>query len=99
MSDPIPPSKSHFTVAARVAAAEARRVKREDPDIFGPPELFVVKAGAKAFTWELRRFGGVLLQRGSQSFPDQAATRASGEAALAALCTSSDLPTLKRQSR
>ena len=83
--------------AARAAAAEALRVKRESPDNFGVPELFVVRDGGSGFTWELRRFGGVLLQRGAEVFPSQALARNGGEAALKILCASPDLPTFKRE--
>lgn len=88
-----------FTEAARIAAAAARRAKREGPDTFGLPELFVVKMGEHGFSWELRRFGGVLLQRGPEAYPSMDAARADGEIALSALCTSSDLPKFKRQGR
>ena len=55
----------HFTEAARAAAVAARRVKAAEFQSFGAPELFVVRAssGDMAFTWELRRFGGVVIQR------------------------------------
>lgn len=88
-----------FTEAARIAAAAARKAKREMPDTFGLPEVFIVSTGPHTFTWELRRFGGVVLQRGPEAFPDQAAARTDGEAALAALCASTDLPTFKRHAR
>ena len=90
-------TKQHrFTSAALEAAAKARAAKRETPDRFGVPELFIVKADDHAFTWELRRFGGLLLQRGSDSFASQALARAGGEMALAALCAMPDQPTFKR---
>ena len=88
-----------FTQAARLAAAEARRLKREGPDTFGLPELFIVREGHHGFTWELRRFGGVVLQHGHEVFPDAASARADGEQALAALLAAADLPTFARQAR
>ena len=94
-----PPTRRYFTEAARIAAAAARKAKQEAPDAFGLPELFVVKAGAHAFTWELRRFGGVVLQRGPEAFDSAAQAQADGEAALAALRASPDLPTFKRSLR
>lgn len=93
---PPPKTLGRFTEKARLAALAARAAKRAEPDTFGLPELFVVKAEGKAFTWELRRFGGVVLQHGAESFPNQALARADGEAALAKLCASPDLPTFKR---
>lgn len=98
MESPTKPRR-YFTEAARIAAAKARKAKREAPDTFGRPDLFVVKAGPHAFTWELRRFGGLVLQRGPEAFPDAAAARADGEAALDALRASPDLPTFRRQTR
>lgn len=91
--------RRRFTEAARIAAAEARKAKREGPDTFGSPELFVVKAGERSFTWELRRFGGVLLQRGPASFDSMALARIDGEAALVALHETPELPTFKRSTR
>lgn len=70
-----------------------------EPDTFGLPEVFIVKADDRAFTWELRRFGGVVLERGVETFPSGELARAGGEAALAALCALPDLPTFKRGRR
>ena len=84
---------------ARIAAAAALAAKRAEPDDFGMPELYVVKAGDHAFTWELRRFGGVVLQRGAEAFASQVLARAAGEVALAMLSASPDLPTFKRAVR
>ena len=89
----------HFTEAARQAARSARAAKHAEPDRFGVPEVFVVKAGDRAFTWELRRFGGLLLQRGAESFTSQTLARADGELALSVLCAAPDLPAFQRQRR
>lgn len=40
---------------------------------------------AKAFAWELRRFGGIVLQRSGEAFPDAASAREAGGRALKAL--------------
>ncbi len=96
---PPPKPGRWFTEAARLAAAEARRLKRERPDDFGVPKLFIVRDGEHGFTWELRRFGGVALQRGPKTFPDATSARADGEEALAALLAAADLPTFTRQAR
>lgn len=93
------PLGSRFTEAARQAAKDAKAAKRTEPDTFGVPELFVVKAGPHTFTWELRRFGGVLLKRGIEAFASQALARADGEIALATLCDAPDLPMFKRALR
>lgn len=97
MTDTTPRPRPHFTSAARQAALEARAARRAEPDRFGLPEVFVVKADERTFTWEIRRFGGLLLQRGAESFANQAMARADGEVALAVLCVSPDLPTFARQ--
>lgn len=97
MSPPNRKTGPRVSEKARLAALAARAAKRAEPDTFGLPELFVVKAGDHAFTWELRRFGGVVLQRGAEAFPDQSLARADGEAALAELRASPDLPTFTRQ--
>ena len=86
-----------FTEAARRAAALAKAAKRAEPDRFGAPELFIVKAGERAFTWELRRFGGIVLQRTSKAFATAADARASGVEALVTLLATPELPTFRRQ--
>ncbi len=92
-------SRRYFTDAARMAAQAVKAAKRAEPDTFGHPELFIVSAGPHAFTWELRRFGGLVLQRGLEAFPSQTLARADGEEALAAIRASPDQPTFKRQTR
>lgn len=96
-----PPSRRHFTEAARKAAAAARAVKRAVPSRFGEPELFVVRAssGAMALTWEIRRFGGVLLQRGEIDFPNLSEAEAAGAEALDSLLHTPDPPTFDRKLR
>lgn len=96
---PPPKQGRQFTEAARLAAAEALRLKREGPDDFGVPELFIVREGDHGFTWELRRFGGVALQRGAEAFASAALARADGERVLAVLRASPDQPTFKRSAR
>ena len=90
---------NYFTAAARQAALEARAARRTKPDRFGLLEVFVVKADDRTFTWEIRRFGGLLLQREAECFTSQALARADGQLALAVLCADPDLPTFARQRR
>lgn len=97
MPEPFKKSKRHFTEAARRASIIARAAKRAEPDRFGEPELYIMRAGDKAFTWELRRFGGVVLQRGEGTFATRAEAEAAGADALTALKRQPDLPTFKRQ--
>ena len=51
---------------------------------FDLPTVFVLRANGSAmrFTWEIRRFGGIVLRRGDKSFPTGAAARQAGLAAL-----------------
>lgn len=99
MSSSDPKTKRRPSEAALEAARAAKAVKRAEPDTFGHPELFIVSAGAQTFTWELRRFGGVVLQRGAEAFPDASSARADGEAALAAIRALPGQQTFKRASR
>ena len=95
------PNARHFTEAARAAAVAARRTKAAELQSFGAPELFVVRAssGDMAFTWELRRFGGIVIQKGADSHPTMALAKAAGLHALATLSQDPDLPTFERQIR
>ena len=97
MPEPFRKSNRHFTEAARQAAMAARAAKKAEPDHFGEPELYIIRAGDKAFTWELRRFGGVVLGRGEQPFATRAEAEAAGAAALSTMEQQPDLPKFKRQ--
>ena len=97
MSDEEPKNRRTFTDVARAAAMAARAAKRAAPDTFGEPELFIVRSGEKGFTWEVRRFGGMLLQRGDLSFASRSAAEAAGSDALILLRATGDLPSLERQ--
>lgn len=91
--------KRHFTDAARAAAQAARRAKWAEPDRFGEPEMFVVRSDDKGFTWELRRFGGVVLERGAGAFGDVASAKDAGSEALTAFCQTPDVPKFVREIR
>ena len=94
-----PETRRRFTEAARAAAAAALAAKRAGPDRFGEPDLFVVRAdGGIEFTWELRRFGGMVLQRGDRQFPDAEAAKVAGEEALSVLRSLPGMSTLPRPS-
>lgn len=97
MPEPFKKTKRRFTEAARQAAMEARAAKRAEPDCFGKPELYITRAGDKAFNWEIRRFGGVLLQRGELEYPSRAEAEAAGADALSVMQRRPDLPVFKRQ--
>ena len=66
MVDVLPRSGPPFTEAA--LAAQAALVAKRAERRFGRPELFAVDTGDRSLTWEVRRFGGVLLQRGAETF-------------------------------
>ncbi len=78
------PTKRHFTEAARAAAKEARRRKKEEKIERDLPEVFVVrpKEDCRAFRWEIRLFGGVILSRSQEDFDTVASARADGLMAL-----------------
>ena len=85
----MPPGKTtrrHFTDAARAAALKARRRKQESRAAVenDGPEVFVVRhlGGILAFHWELRRFGGVVVDRSDAVFPCTSEARAAGDRAL-----------------
>ena len=99
MSDEEQKKRRSFTEAARAAAMAARAAKRAAPDLFGEPELFITRSGKKGFTWELRRFGGVLLTRGEISYANQPAAEAAGREALSNLRETIHLPSFERQGR
>lgn len=73
-----------FSEAARAAALAIRRAKAALPKV--PDRQFAVFAvrhedAAGLFAWEIRRYGGVVLARGTEAFPDAAAAAAAGRAA------------------
>lgn len=80
-----PVSRRHFTDAARAAAVEARRRKRETAVPRETPEIYVVRLpGAHLrFSWEIRRFGAVVLEKAETSYPTMQDARAAGETILA----------------
>lgn len=91
MLDSKRPNRRHFTDAARAAAKEARRRKKEMQADPNRPEIFVARAGpeSRCFVWEIRRFGGVLLDRGTAAYEDVAEARMAGKRALSTFVTTS----------
>lgn len=74
----------HFTETARAALAELRRRARESPKVKPTLEVFVTRVpGSNAYRWEIRQFGGVVFERGQESFATLAEAQADGERALA----------------
>ena len=82
-----PATRRHFTEAARAAAAEARRRKREHPVAKDCPEIFAVRLVAPSieFGWEIRRYGAIILDKSSMGYPTASAALSAGEPALSAL--------------
>ena len=82
-----PATRRHFTEAARAAAAEARRRKREHPVAKDCPEVFAVRLPSPSiqFGWEIRRYGALVLAKSSAGYPTASAALSGGELALSAL--------------
>lgn len=77
--------RCYFTEAARLAAAAKRRETALYPRDIMTPEVFVVRVTptSNTFTWELRRFGGVVLRRGEDGLPSIRQAYNAGTLALA----------------
>ena len=48
-------------------------------------EVFVTRVSNQAFTWQVRRFGALVVQEAQQTYPSAQLAREAGEAALGAL--------------
>ena len=82
-------NRRRFTDAARAAALEARRRKREQALPRGIPEVFVVRGPAVGlgYGWEIRRFGGMVLDSSSTNYSTMQGARSAGHSALnSAMC-------------
>ena len=77
-------SKRHFTEAARAAAIVARRRKQEQALPVGAPEVFVIRraSASRGYGWEIRRFGGVVLDRSSTDYSTMQGARSAGHSVL-----------------
>ena len=80
-------TRCYFTEAARLAAVAKRREMALQPRDIMAPEVFVVRLDPRSngFTWELRRFGGIVLHRGEAELPSMRQAYNAGLLALAAL--------------
>ena len=81
------PKGRHFTEAARIAGHAARKRKAlltQDPT---RPEVFVVRGteDERRFEWEIRRFGGVLINCSRARYDTIQDARAAGRQALQVL--------------
>ena len=69
---------------ARTALAEARQRAKEAPAPQETVEAFVIRIpGGTLYGWEIRQFGGVVLEKGLGSFATAAEAQADGARALA----------------
>ena len=74
-----------FTQAARDAAlARRREIAALPKDPAGSLQVFVVRGAheAKAFCWEIRRFGAIVVARSATGFADGQVARDAGEDTL-----------------
>jgi hypothetical protein len=75
----------YFTEAARVAAAIARRKQADQKaQNSGRSEVFVVRAG-NCYTWEVRKFGALVVLGSNQHFASAELARDAGISALSAM--------------
>ena len=73
-----------ITKKARMALAEVRERAKEVPAPRETVEVFVTRIpGGTLYGWEIRQFGGVLLERAQGSFATPAEAQADGGRALA----------------
>ena len=79
-----------FIEAAEAAALAKRREDAMKPWDTMTLEVFVVRVApaSKAYTWEVRRFDGVVLCRGEMGLPSMRKAHSAGILALAALAVS-----------
>ena len=77
-------SRRRFTDAARAAAVEARRRKREAAVPRETPEVYVVRLpGAHLqFGWEIRRFGALVIEKGATRHLTTRDARLAGQVVL-----------------
>ena len=85
MDSTTPSKKRSFTEAARAAAAAARQAKKLLPkaDAYG---VFAVRVTAddRMFSWEIRKFGGLVISRGDRLFLTASKALNEGQNAIAA---------------
>lgn len=85
MNDQLKPTRRYFTSAARAAAAEAIRRKKENAIPKDRPSVFVVRVPPtnKDYGWEIRRYGNIVLRRSAETFATLSEARIAGDIALA----------------
>ncbi len=83
MNSTQPKSGRRISEAARAAAIASRRRKAENAPPLTTPAAFVTRLSDGRFGWEIRRFGGLVLFRSSESYPSLMEARSAGERVLA----------------
>ena len=84
-----PASNRGFTEASLAAGLEARRKKAAeraaDPQAANRPQVFVVRSplGDRGFGWEIRKFGGVVVDRSLVGYASAGEAQNAGFVALA----------------
>ena len=84
MSEPAQQRGPYFTPAARLAATAARKRRFEDRGPLDQPQIFVVRSAPEEsrYRWEIRKFGGILLERSLDVYDSQAAARRAAEGVI-----------------
>jgi hypothetical protein len=71
------------TNKARAALAEARQRAKDSPSDKKALKVFVTRVSGVSYGWEIRQFGGILLEKGLGSFATAAEAQADGGRVLA----------------
>lgn len=65
------------------SSAVMERNRTAPPLIDETLEIFVMRVSNRAFKWQVRRFGAIVVQEGQQTYSTAELARQAGEAALA----------------
>lgn len=95
----LPTDRRHFTEAARAAAMASRLRKQQIAAPLDAPEVFIVRSTSASgpYAWEIRRFGGLVLDRSSGGFLDPGEARRAGERVLTSIGAAPSAPPLDRE--
>ena len=73
------------TPEGKQASVEGRRRREAGLPEIDAPAVFVVRlAGAQAFGWEIRKFGGIVLAKSDERFATSQEAQIAGQTAIAA---------------
>lgn len=65
--------------------APIKRDRVSPPSLDETVEVFVTRISNQSFSWQLRRFGAIVIQEGQKTYVSAHLAREAGEAALGAL--------------